>query len=80
MENNFVIFLTVGGMFLTMLYSLFLYNRISTGVFKISFIYYFSDLSRREFYLLSFLCFLSILLGIFPNFMFDFIFSNFFII
>jgi len=78
--NNLVIFLTVIGMFLTMLYSLFLYNRISTGVLKLSFIYYFSDLSRREFYLLSFLCFLSIILGIFPNFMFDFIFSNFFIV
>ena len=75
--NSFVIFLTVGGMFLTMLYSLFLYNRIATGVYKISYIYYFSDLSRREFYLFSLFCFLSIFLGIFPNFMFDYIFSNF---
>jgi len=78
--NNLVIFLTVIGMFLTMLYSLFLYNRIATGPFKLSFIYYFSDVSRREFYLLSFLCFLTIIMGIFPNFVFDLLFSNFFII
>jgi len=78
--NNLVIFLTIGGMFLTMLYSLFLYNRISTGILNLSFIYYFSDLSRREFYLLIFFVFLTIILGIFPNFMFDFIFSNFFIL
>jgi NADH:ubiquinone oxidoreductase subunit 4 (subunit M) len=75
--NNFVIFLTTGGMFLTMLYSLFLYNRVSTGVYRLSFFYYFSDLSRREFYLLAFFCFLSIFLGIFPNFVIDSFFSNF---
>jgi len=78
--NNLVIFFTIGGMFLTMLYSLFLYNRISTGILKLSFIYYFSDLSRREFYLLFFLCFLTIILGVFPNFLFDYMFSIFFII
>jgi NADH:ubiquinone oxidoreductase subunit 4 (subunit M) len=78
--NSLVIFFTVGGMFLTMLYSLFLYNRISTGVYKLLFIHYFSDVSRREFYLLSFLCFLCIFLGIFPNFLFDYIFSNFFLL
>jgi len=78
--NNLVVFFTVAGMFLTMLYSLFLYNRIATGPLKLSFIHYFSDISRREFYLLSFLCFLTIVLGIFPNFMFDFIFSNFFLV
>jgi len=78
--NSFLSIITLIGMFLTMLYSLFLYNRISTGPLKLNFIYFFSDISRREFYLLFILLFFVIFFGIFPSVIFDYFFSNLFFI
>lgn len=78
--NSFVGLITVIGMFLTMLYSLFLYNKIATGEFKINFIYFFSDITRREFYLLFLLLFFIIFFGIVPNIVFDYFFVNLFLL
>jgi NADH-quinone oxidoreductase subunit M len=74
--NNIVMFFSTFGMFLTMLYSLFMYNRISTGPFKLKFIYYFCDINRREFNLIIIFIFLSIFFGVFPNLMFDYLLFN----
>jgi NADH-quinone oxidoreductase subunit M len=78
--NNMVIVITIVGMFLTMLYSLSLYNKITTGVLTNFFIRYFSDVTRREFYLLFTLVVITIFLGIFPSILFEYIYTNLFII
>ena len=53
--------------FLTVVYSLFLFNRISFGALKVQYIQLFTDMSRREFYLLTPLFIINGLLGFFPN-------------
>jgi len=50
--NNLVIFFCLFGLFLTLVYSLFLYTKLVNGVIKVEFIRFFSDLTRREFFIL----------------------------
>jgi NADH:ubiquinone oxidoreductase subunit 4 (subunit M) len=76
--NNFIIFCLLIGLFLTLVYSLFLYTKIVYGSFKIEFIRFFSDLSRRETYILLILFILVIFFGINANILFDFGFSSIF--
>jgi NADH:ubiquinone oxidoreductase subunit 4 (subunit M) len=76
--NNFIIFCLLIGLFLTLVYSLFLYTKIAYGSFKIEFIRFFSDLSRRETYILLILFILVIFFGINANILFDFGFSSIF--
>ena len=52
-------------------YSLWLFNRISYGNLKVQYIRGFSDISRREFYLLLPLIFLTIFLGLYPEVLFN---------
>lgn len=50
---NFIItFFLFIGLLLTLGYSLFLYNRIANGFLKNEFIRYFSDITRKEFFIL----------------------------
>jgi proton-translocating NADH-quinone oxidoreductase chain M len=60
------------GLVLTLIYSLFLYNRVFFGPFKPGRIAYFCDLSRLEFYLATLLCFLILWGGLAPNFILSF--------
>lgn len=60
------------GLVLTLVYSLFLYNRVFFGPFKVDRIAYFCDLSRLEFYLMVFLCLLILWGGLAPNFLLGF--------
>lgn len=53
--------------FLTVLYSLFMFNRISFGTLKIQYIGAFSDINRREFFVMVPLFFLNLLFGLCPN-------------
>jgi len=76
--NNFIIFCLLIGLFLTLIYSLFLYTKIAYGSLKIEFIRFFSDLSRRETYILLILFILVIFFGINANILFDFGFSSIF--
>jgi len=76
--NNIIIFFSLIGLLFTLIYSLFLYTRIANGIIKVLFIRFYSDIVRREFYMLfPFICIL-IYMGIFPNFVFDINFSSIF--
>jgi len=60
-----VIFLLFG-MILTVIYSMFLYNKIFFGPIVSFFIRYFCDVSRLEFYVLSIILFFLLFFGIIP--------------
>jgi len=76
--NNFIIFLSLFGLFLTLVYSLFLYVRLVNGLIKVEFIRFFGDITRREFFLLLPFFFFIIFFGLFPNFLFDYSFFSIF--
>lgn len=64
-------------MILTLIYSLFLYNRIFFGPFDTNkFIRYYSDITRLEFFVLFILFIIIIFFGIFPNFLINFSLLN----
>jgi NADH-quinone oxidoreductase subunit M len=71
-SNNLIIILISYSLFLTLIYSLFLFNRLVYGSIKIEFIRYFSDISKREFYIFFCLFFFIIYFGLFPNLIFDY--------
>ena len=64
--NIFVCFIASFSILLTAIYSIWLINRILFGQFKTKF-FLFSDLNKREFYILFSLLFLTLLFGFFPN-------------
>jgi NADH:ubiquinone oxidoreductase subunit 4 (subunit M) len=66
-----IVFLSTFSLILTLLYSLFLYNRIFFGNIKVFFIKYYVDLSRLEFFFLFIFFFLIIYYGIYPFIIFD---------
>jgi len=67
-SNNFLVtFIACSSVILGAIYSIWLLNRILFGQFN-NLIEGFSDVSKREFYILSILLFFVILLGINPNF------------
>lgn len=74
--NNLVIFFCLFGLFLTLVYSLFLYTKVVNGLIKVEFIRFFGDLTRREFFILFPLFFFTIFFGLFPNLLFDYSFSS----
>lgn len=76
--NNFVIFCSLLGLFLTLVYSLFIYTRLSMGLIRVLFVRYYADLTRREFYYILPLFVLVIYFGLFPNVLFDYSFSSLF--
>lgn len=53
--------------FLTVLYSLFMFNRISFGALKIQYIAAFSDINRREFSVIFPLFLLNLIFGLCPT-------------
>jgi NADH:ubiquinone oxidoreductase subunit 4 (subunit M) len=74
--SNYIILLCIIGLFFTLIYSLVLYTRLSMGLLVVLFIRFFSDVCRREFFYLLFLCFFVLLFGLFPNILFDYSFSS----
>lgn len=75
--NFFVAVLFTLSIILTAIYSIWLYNRIMFGNLTTHLIHY-SDLSKREFLIAFFFCFLSLYLGLFPNFLINPIIFNIF--
>lgn len=57
-------------------FSLWLFNRLCFGLLTADFIDVFQDISRREFWILLPLIFLTIFLGLFPNYFLDMIYST----
>lgn len=70
--SNIIIFLSSFGMVLTLIYSLFLYNRIFFGSLQQLFIRYYCDCIRLEFIILNIFLFLIIFFGLFPSLIFNF--------
>lgn len=68
--SSIIIIFSTFGMILSLMYSLFLYNRIFFGSLQNLFIRYYCDCSRLEFMIILCLSFLIILGGIYPNFIF----------
>jgi NADH-quinone oxidoreductase subunit M len=69
--STFIVFLSTFSLILTLLYSLFSYNRIFFGFVKIFFVKYYTDLTRLEFFFSFIFFFLIIFFGIYPYIIFD---------
>jgi NADH-quinone oxidoreductase subunit M len=65
--NLFIVIFIVSGIFLSLVYTIWIFNRLSFGNLKINFIKNYIDLTRREFLICFPLFFLSFFFGIFPN-------------
>jgi proton-translocating NADH-quinone oxidoreductase chain M len=67
----FISFLTTFGMLLSLIYSLFPYNRIFYGPLNIQFLRYYSDIIYIEFIILFILLVIILGFGLFPNFIYN---------
>jgi NADH-quinone oxidoreductase subunit M len=75
-ERNFVILLiSVTGVILSVLYTMFFCNRIIFGNSNVNYIYIYKDMTIRELALTSPLVFLTLFLGFYPDIIFDTILS-----
>lgn len=74
--SNIIIFLSTFGMILSLIYSLFLYNRLFFGVLQETFLRYYADCSRLEFTILIVFSFLVIIGGLYPKIIFFFCINN----
>lgn len=69
---SFIItFLTTVSLVLSLMYSLFLYNRIFFGLLKNYFIKVYSDVTRLEFIYLNLFLFIILIFGLFPSYLLD---------
>jgi NADH-ubiquinone oxidoreductase chain 4 len=66
-QNPIMTCLASSSIVLSAAYSIWLWSRINTGIFS-KYLYVTSDLTRRELYILTPLLFLTIFIGIYPNF------------
>lgn len=69
--SNIIVFLSSFGLILTLIYSLSLYSKIFFGKFEILFIRFYSECTRLEFFSLATFCFLVLLFGLFPGYIFN---------
>jgi NADH-quinone oxidoreductase subunit M len=65
--NIFITLLSTLAIILTAIYSIWLLNRLIYGSINLKYFYNFSDLSKKEFFICFFFCFLIVLYGLFPN-------------
>lgn len=77
-SHNLIIILISYSLFLTLIYSLFLFNRLVYGFIKVEFIRFFCEISKREFLIIFSLFFFIVYFGLFPNFIFDYNFNSIF--
>lgn len=63
------------GLILTLLYSLFLYNRVFFGYLNLRYIAYFCDITRLEFYILVLIVIFVLYFGLFPDHLVSFFYS-----
>jgi NADH:ubiquinone oxidoreductase subunit 4 (subunit M) len=69
--NNSILILSILSLILTLVYSLFFYNKIFFGPLQKKFIRYYCDCIRLEFIILIIFAFFVIFLGLKPNIIFD---------
>jgi NADH:ubiquinone oxidoreductase subunit 4 (subunit M) len=77
--SSVIIFFSTFGMILSLIYSLFLYNRIFFGPLQKLFIRYYCDCSRLEFNILIRLVSLIIVGGLYPQIIFMFCLNTLFV-
>nr|YP_010007658.1 NADH dehydrogenase subunit 4 [Cyanidium caldarium]QNR39832.1 NADH dehydrogenase subunit 4 [Cyanidium caldarium] len=65
--NYFVTIFAVLGIVFSAAYSLWLFNHVSGGLIKLHYLQNYYDISKREFFILLFLFFSSLWIGILPN-------------
>jgi len=65
--NTFMTTLAATGMVLGAAYSLWLYNRVVFGNFKLEFLYSFADVNRREFFIFLPFAFAVLWMGVSPD-------------
>jgi len=65
--SSVIIFFSTFGMILSLIYSLFLYNRIFFGSLQEIFIRYYCDCTRLEFFILFLFCILVLIGGFYPQ-------------
>jgi NADH-quinone oxidoreductase subunit M len=70
LSSTFIVLSTVS-MVLTLIYSLFLYNRLFFGPFSLTFIRYYTDCTRLEFLILIELLLVILIFGFFPQLIFE---------
>jgi NADH:ubiquinone oxidoreductase subunit 4 (subunit M) len=65
--SSILLLLVGASTFITVVYSLLMFNRVSFGTVKMQYIITFSDLTRREFFLMLPLVIFNFLFGLCPN-------------
>jgi len=71
-KNTSIMVLTATGMLFSSIYSIWLFNRLCFGNIKIVFIKEYQDLTKREYFCLFPLIFLTVLLGVAPDIVFNY--------
>jgi NADH-quinone oxidoreductase subunit M len=72
-RNIFVAMLSVTGVILSVLYSIFFFNRLVFGNLNSTYITIYTDITQREMVTMTPLIFLTFFFGIFPSFLFNLI-------
>jgi NADH-quinone oxidoreductase subunit M len=72
----FIVLVSLTGIILSVLYTMFLYNRLVFGNLNILYLSIYKDMTRRETLIIMPLTILTLLLGIFPDLVFDVILSS----
>jgi len=75
-KNFFVLIISVSGVILSVLYTMYFCNRIIFGNLNTSYNFLYKDTLRREFFILIICGFLTIILGLIPNIIFDTILTS----
>lgn len=70
-KNFFILFILVSSVVFSVIYTMWFLNKIIFGNIKYQYIKNWSDISKKENFILKSLLFLTIFLGIFPNKIFD---------
>ena len=69
--NFFITFISLVGTVLSVLYTIFFYNRLVFGNIKFKYIAVWQEITKREHAIILPLCILTIIFGVFPNFILD---------
>lgn len=75
-RNFFVFIVAVTGVVLSVLYTIFFFNRCAFGNLNVSYISIYKDMTHREIYTILPLTVLTLVLGIFPDLVFDTILTS----
>jgi len=65
--QKFILILAGLSTFFTLVYSIFLFNRVIFGNIKTQFINLYIDIKRHDFYIITYLMFLNLIMGLMPN-------------